>query len=93
MPKLNKFSLYLAKADVKTFEEVLTANMSHLRLGLLLPLNGTIEPTTSPVCKRKNYARFRQLFSVLISGKFSRGRRYWPISMSLAPFEIASDPF
>ena len=26
MPKLNKFSLYLAKADVKTFEEVLTAN-------------------------------------------------------------------
>jgi hypothetical protein len=26
-----------------------------------------IEPTTSPVWKRKNYARFRQLFSVLVS--------------------------
>jgi uncharacterized protein (TIGR04141 family) len=30
MPKLNKFSLYLAKADVKTFEEALTENARDL---------------------------------------------------------------
>ena len=30
MPKLNKFSLYLAKTNVKTFEEVLTANARDL---------------------------------------------------------------
>src|SRR5215471_15164341 len=30
MPKLNKFSLYLAKADVKTFEEILTDNARYL---------------------------------------------------------------
>jgi hypothetical protein len=57
-------------------------------------LSKSVRPLSwRPRVQLNNGERFRQLYSVLVSRNVRLGARYWPPSITMAPFEFERAPF